>query len=137
MRALCMMAPPSPLRLPPRPVGEGHNREWAEGAETPYRATALLCGGKGGVICDPRELSIRELEQITRRYTASIMDILGPDRDVPAPDMNTNEQTMAWIMDTYSQQAGHTVPGVVTGKPLVNKREVRSIEVQQAAVFLN
>ena len=59
-------------------------------------------GGKGGVICDPRELSNSELERITRRYTASIMDILGPDRDVPAPDMNTNEQTMAWIMDTYS-----------------------------------
>ena len=59
-------------------------------------------GGKGGVICDPRTLSQSELERITRRYTAAIMDILGPDRDVPAPDVNTNEQTMAWIMDTYS-----------------------------------
>ena len=59
-------------------------------------------GAKGGVVCDPRKLSNFELERITRRYTASIMDILGPDRDVPAPDMNTNEQTMAWIMDTLS-----------------------------------
>jgi glutamate dehydrogenase (NAD(P)+) len=75
-------------------------------------------GGKGGVICDPRELSQRELEQITRRYTASIMDILGPDRDVPAPDMNTNEQTMAWIMDTYSMHVRSTTTAIVTGKPL-------------------
>jgi len=75
-------------------------------------------GGKGGVICDPRELSIHELERITRRYTASIMDILGPDRDVPAPDMNTNEQTMAWIMDTYSMHVRKTTTAVVTGKPL-------------------
>jgi glutamate dehydrogenase (NAD(P)+) len=74
-------------------------------------------GGKGGVICDPRELSSGELERITRRYTASIMDILGPDRDVPAPDMNTNEQTMAWIMDTYSMHVRRTVTAVVTGKP--------------------
>ncbi len=75
-------------------------------------------GGKGGVICDPRELSDRELEQITRRYTAAIMDILGPDRDVPAPDMNTNEQTMAWIMDTYSMHVRRTTTAVVTGKPI-------------------
>ena len=75
-------------------------------------------GGKGGVICDPRELSAGELERITRRYTASIMDILGPDRDVPAPDMNTNEQTMAWIMDTYSMHVRRTTTAVVTGKPL-------------------
>ena len=75
-------------------------------------------GGKGGVICDPRELSQHELERITRRYTASIMDILGPDRDVPAPDMNTNEQTMAWIMDTYSMHVRSTTTAVVTGKPL-------------------
>ncbi len=75
-------------------------------------------GGKGGVICDPRELSERELEQITRRYTASILDILGPDRDVPAPDMNTNEQTMAWIMDTYSMHVRRTTTAVVTGKPI-------------------
>jgi glutamate dehydrogenase (NAD(P)+) len=75
-------------------------------------------GGKGGVICDPRELSKGELERITRRYTASIMDILGPDRDVPAPDMNTNEQTMAWIMDTYSMHVRRTTTAVVTGNPL-------------------
>ncbi|MFT5291408.1 MAG: glutamate dehydrogenase (NAD(P)+) [Planctomycetota bacterium] len=75
-------------------------------------------GGKGGVICEPRELSVAELERITRRYTVSIMDILGPDRDVPAPDMNTNEQTMAWIMDTYSMHVRRTSTAVVTGKPL-------------------
>jgi glutamate dehydrogenase (NAD(P)+) len=75
-------------------------------------------GGKGGVICDPRELSQRELEQITRRYTTAIMDILGPDRDVPAPDMGTDEQTMAWIMDTYSMHVRRTTTAVVTGKPI-------------------
>ncbi len=75
-------------------------------------------GAKGGVICDPRGLSQNELERITRRYTASIMDILGPDRDVPAPDMNTNEQTMAWIMDTYSMHVRRTTTAVVTGKPI-------------------
>ena len=75
-------------------------------------------GGKGGVICDPRELSERELESITRRYTTGIMDILGPDRDVPAPDMNTNQQTMAWIMDTYSMHVRKTTTAIVTGKPL-------------------
>jgi glutamate dehydrogenase (NAD(P)+) len=75
-------------------------------------------GAKGGVICDPRGLSQGELERITRRYTASIMDILGPDRDVPAPDMNTNEQTMAWIMDTYSMHVRRTTTAVVTGKPV-------------------
>ncbi len=75
-------------------------------------------GGKGGVICDPRQLSQNELERITRRYTAAIMDILGPDRDVPAPDVNTNEQTMAWIMDTYSMHVRRTTTAVVTGKPL-------------------
>ncbi len=75
-------------------------------------------GAKGGVVCDPRKLSLGELERITRRYTASIMDILGPDRDVPAPDMNTNEQTMAWIMDTYSMHVRKTATAVVTGKPL-------------------
>jgi len=75
-------------------------------------------GGKGGVICDPRTMSRGELERLTRRYTASIMDILGPDRDVPAPDMNTNEQTMAWIMDTYSMHVRKTTTAIVTGKPL-------------------
>ena len=75
-------------------------------------------GGKGGVICDPRVLSEAELERITRRYTAEILDIIGPERDVPAPDMNTNAQTMAWIMDTYSMHKRTTVTAVVTGKPL-------------------
>ncbi len=75
-------------------------------------------GGKGGVICDPRNLSIGELERITRRYTSAILDILGPDRDVPAPDMNTNEQTMAWLMDTYSMHVRKTTTAVVTGKPI-------------------
>jgi len=75
-------------------------------------------GGKGGVICDPSILSQSELERITRRYTAELVDIIGPERDVPAPDMNTNEQTMAWIMDTYSMHKRTTVTAVVTGKPL-------------------
>src|SRR4051794_11501831 len=75
-------------------------------------------GAKGGVICDPRVLSQFELERITRRYTAEILDFIGPESDVPAPDVNTNEQTMAWIMDTYSMHKRHTVTAVVTGKPL-------------------
>jgi glutamate dehydrogenase (NAD(P)+) len=75
-------------------------------------------GAKGGVICDPDLLSPGELERITRRYTSEIMDIIGPDRDVPAPDINTNPQTMAWVMDTYSMHVRHTVTGVVTGKPV-------------------
>ncbi len=75
-------------------------------------------GGKGAVVCDPMVLSDGELERITRRYTAEILDFLGPERDVPAPDMNTNQQTMAWIMDTYSMHVRHTVTAVVTGKPL-------------------
>ncbi len=75
-------------------------------------------GGKGGIICDPGQMSIGELERLTRRYTSELIDFIGPDKDVPAPDMNTNEQTMAWIMDTYSMHARHTVTGVVTGKPV-------------------
>jgi glutamate dehydrogenase (NAD(P)+) len=75
-------------------------------------------GAKGGVICDPENMSRTELERMTRRYTAELIDFIGPERDVPAPDMNTNEQTMAWIMDTYSMHARHTVTAVVTGKPI-------------------
>jgi glutamate dehydrogenase (NAD(P)+) len=75
-------------------------------------------GAKGGVICDPDVLSPGELERITRRYTSEIIDIIGPERDVPAPDINTNPQTMAWVMDTYSMHSRHTVTGVVTGKPV-------------------
>jgi glutamate dehydrogenase (NAD(P)+) len=75
-------------------------------------------GAKGGIICDPSQMSQAELERMTRRYTAELIDFIGPERDVPAPDMNTNEQTMAWIMDTYSMHARHTVTAIVTGKPI-------------------
>ena len=75
-------------------------------------------GAKGGVVCDPCHLSNAELERITRRYTSAIIDTLGPDSDVPAPDVNTNERVMAWIMDTYSMHKRHTVTAVVTGKPV-------------------
>jgi len=76
-------------------------------------------GAKGGIPCDPRAMSPGELERMTRRYTSEIFLIIGPDMDIPAPDLGTNEQIMAWIMDTYSMQRGVTVPGVVTGKPLL------------------
>ena len=76
-------------------------------------------GAKGGVACDTRTMSLREIERMTRRYTSEIFIMIGPDTDIPAPDMYTNETTMAWIMDTYSMQRGITVPGVVTGKPLL------------------
>ena len=75
-------------------------------------------GAKGGIICDPQQMSIGEIERMTRRYAAELLDFIGPEKDVPAPDMNTNEQTMAWIMDTYSMHARHTVTAVVTGKPI-------------------
>lgn len=75
-------------------------------------------GGKGGIVCDPTRMSRRELEALTRRYTAEIIDAVGPDKDVPAPDVNTNEQIMAWFMDTYSMHVGHTSTAVVTGKPI-------------------
>jgi glutamate dehydrogenase (NAD(P)+) len=75
-------------------------------------------GAKGGVICDPKKMSQGELERMTRRYTSEVIDFIGPEKDVLAPDMNTNDQTMAWIMDTYSMHMGHTVTSVVTGKPL-------------------
>jgi glutamate dehydrogenase (NAD(P)+) len=75
-------------------------------------------GGKGGVICDPTKMSKRELESLTRRYIGEIIDIIGPDKDVPAPDVNTNEQTMAWVMDTYSMHVGVSTTAVVTGKPI-------------------
>jgi glutamate dehydrogenase (NAD(P)+) len=75
-------------------------------------------GAKGGVVCDTKKMSINELERMTRRYTSELIDFIGPEKDVPAPDVNTNEQTMAWIMDTYSMHMGHTVTSVVTGKPM-------------------
>jgi glutamate dehydrogenase (NAD(P)+) len=76
-------------------------------------------GAKGGVRIDPTQLSRAELQRLTRRYTMEIIHMIGPDRDIPAPDLGTNEQVMAWLMDTYSQQVGHAVPEVVTGKPVV------------------
>ncbi len=75
-------------------------------------------GAKGGISCDPTELSRKEMQGMTRRYTAEILNFIGPQIDIPAPDMGTNEQVMAWIMDTYSQHKGYAVPGIVTGKPV-------------------
>jgi glutamate dehydrogenase (NAD(P)+) len=75
-------------------------------------------GGKGGVVCDPTRMSRRELEALTRRYVAEIIDAIGPEKDVPAPDVNTDDQVMAWVMDTYSMHVGHTSTAVVTGKPV-------------------
>ena len=75
-------------------------------------------GAKGGLRCNPRELSPAELQKLTRRFTSELLPIIGPQADIPAPDMATNEQTMAWMMDTYSMQAGHAVPEIVTGKPI-------------------
>src|SRR5919106_4754328 len=75
-------------------------------------------GAKGGVRCNPRELSPAELQRLTRRYTSELQGFIGPQEDIPAPDMATNDQTMAWMMDTYSMQVGHAVPEIVTGKPI-------------------
>ena len=75
-------------------------------------------GGKGGVTCDPKHMSKDELERMTRRYTSAILPLIGPEQDIPAPDVYTNSQTMAWIMDTYSMTKGYPIPGVVTGKPI-------------------
>ncbi len=75
-------------------------------------------GAKGGVRCDPHSMTITELERLTRRFTSELLPIIGPQEDIPAPDMATNEQTMAWMMDTYSMQVGHAVPEIVTGKPI-------------------
>jgi glutamate dehydrogenase (NAD(P)+) len=94
-------------------------------------------GAKGGVECTPAELSIGELERLTRRYTAEIMSFIGPDRDIPAPDVNTNAQIMAWMMDTYSMQMGHAVPGVVTGKPIaIGGSEGRSEATGRGVVYM-
>ncbi|HEY3162537.1 MAG TPA: Glu/Leu/Phe/Val dehydrogenase [Vicinamibacterales bacterium] len=75
-------------------------------------------GAKGGIVCNPTQMSRRELEALTRRYVAEIVDLIGPEKDVPAPDVNTNDQIMAWVMDTYSMHVGHTATAVVTGKPI-------------------
>ena len=93
-------------------------------------------GGKGGVIVDPKKLSRRELEGLTRRFATEIEVLIGPERDIPAPDVNTNAQTMAWIMDTYSMHVGYTVPGVVTGKPIsLGGSEGRNEATARGAVF--
>jgi glutamate dehydrogenase (NAD(P)+) len=93
-------------------------------------------GGKGGVIVDPKKLSLKELEGLTRRYTTEISIIIGPEKDIPAPDVNTNSQTMAWIMDTYSMHVGYTVPGVVTGKPIaLGGSEGRNEATARGAVY--
>ncbi len=103
-------------------------------------------GGKGGVACDPSQLSQSELERLTRRYTADLIEMFGPEIDVPAPDVNTNEQVMAWIMDTYSMHARHTVRSVVTGKPIemggsLGRKEATGrgvlITAREAAKFLH
>ena len=75
-------------------------------------------GAKGGVVCDPKEMSVRELERMTRRYTTEIITLIGPEKDIPAPDVGTGPREMAWLFDTYSMNKGHSVLGVVTGKPL-------------------
>jgi glutamate dehydrogenase (NAD(P)+) len=102
-------------------------------------------GGKGGIICDPTRMSRRELEALTRRYVAEIVDSIGPDKDVPAPDVNTNDQIMAWVMDTYSMHVGYTATAVVTGKPIemggsLRRREaigqVEKIVTREAAKHL-
>lgn len=94
-------------------------------------------GAKGGVRCDPSQLTQVEIEKITRRYTANLMDVFGPDKDVPAPDMNTNEQTMAWIMDTYSMHSRRTENAVVTGKPLILGGSLGRREATGRGVMVN
>ena len=93
-------------------------------------------GGKGGVIVDPKKLSLREIEGLTRRYATEISILIGPEKDIPAPDVNTNSQTMAWIMDTYSMHMGYTCPAVVTGKPIaLGGSEGRNEATAQGAVY--
>jgi glutamate dehydrogenase (NAD(P)+) len=93
-------------------------------------------GGKGGVIVDPKKLSLKELEALTRRYTTEISVLIGPERDIPAPDVNTTPQIMAWMMDTYSMHQGYTVPGVVTGKPVsLGGSEGRNEATARGCVF--
>src|SRR5438132_9382404 len=93
-------------------------------------------GAKGGVRCNPRELSPNELQRLTRRYTAELMGVIGPQEDIPAPDMATNEQTMAWMMDTYSMQVGYAVPEIVTGKPIAIGGSVFRSEATGAGVVM-
>jgi glutamate dehydrogenase (NAD(P)+) len=93
-------------------------------------------GAKGGVRCNPRELSTDELQRLTRRLTIELLPVIGPEEDIPAPDMATNEQTMAWIMDTYSMQVGHAVPEIVTGKPITIGGSVFRREATGAGVVM-
>ena len=93
-------------------------------------------GAKGGIRCNPKEMSIRELEALTRRFIWEIAPLIGPERDILAPDMNTNPQTMAWIMDTYSMLKGYSVPGVVTGKPLELGGSVGRLEATGKGVYI-
>jgi glutamate dehydrogenase (NAD(P)+) len=94
-------------------------------------------GAKGAVVVDPKQLSLSELERMTRRYTSEISLLIGPDRDIPAPDVGTNPQVMAWIMDTYSMHSGHTVPAVVTGKPLnIGGSQGRNESTARGLVFV-
>src|ERR671924_607388 len=93
-------------------------------------------GAKGGVVCDPKTMSAQQLETLTRRYTSEITLLIGPERDIPAPDVNTNAQTMAWIMDTYSMHQGYTALAVVTGKPLsIGGSEGRNEATARGAVY--
>jgi glutamate dehydrogenase (NAD(P)+) len=93
-------------------------------------------GGKGGVVVDPLKLSLREIEGLTRRFTTEISILIGPERDIPAPDVNTNAQTMAWMMDTYSMNVGYTVPAVVTGKPIpLGGSEGRTEATAQGVIY--
>jgi len=93
-------------------------------------------GAKGGVRCNPREMSMDELQRLTRRYTIELLPVIGPEKDIPAPDMATNEQTMAWMMDTYSMQVGYAVPEVVTGKPISIGGSVFRSEATGAGVVM-
>ncbi len=93
-------------------------------------------GAKGGVRCDPRALSLGELQAVTRRFTAELLSMIGPQADIPAPDMATDEQTMAWMMDTYSMQVGHAVPEIVTGKPISVGGSVFRAEATGAGVVM-
>ena len=93
-------------------------------------------GAKGGVRCNPKQLSLREMERLTRRYTVELASVIGPQEDIPAPDMATNEQTMAWVMDTYSMQVGYAVPEIVTGKPISIGGSVLRHEATGAGVVM-
>ena len=92
-------------------------------------------GAKGGVVCDPSKMSEHELVRLTRRYASEIAIVIGPDRDIPAPDMNTNPRVMGWIMDTFSMNHGHSVPGVVTGKPICLGGSRGRLEATARGVF--